>query len=163
VMPDLDARHVGQSAAARRLGVGCGTEGKCPADKPDRRETHGHRSTSHPTIAGVPLFQKELPYAAPPSFLGSRRCVSDRDLRDAASSKPTRPVTTDSQGGTKVAGQDEPGGPQQGQRGRSGGAGRGAQSSRNRTLHFEYDMATANVDLLDDDYKAAQRPRWASP
>ena len=24
-------------------------------------------------------------------------------------------------------------------------------------------MATANVDLLDDDYKAPQRPRWASP
>jgi dipeptidyl-peptidase-4 len=82
--------------------------------------------------------------------------------RDAEISKPKRPITTDSQGGTKVGGQDEPFEPQ-GQRGRAGGAGRGAQAAKNRTLHFEYDMATGNVELLDDDYKAPQRPRWASP
>jgi dipeptidyl-peptidase 4 len=88
--------------------------------------------------------------------------------------KPKRPTTTDTQGGTKIAGEDEPatpklgdgaaseGGPQ-GQRGRGAGPGRGAQAQRNRTLHFEYDMATGNLDLLDDDYRAPQRPRWASP
>src|SRR5262249_47216431 len=117
--------------------------------------------------------------------------------RDAEIAKPKRPITTDSQGGTKVAGQDDgtqnpqitqsdessassaPAPPKLGQvrsseggssawdapqqRGRAGGAGRGTQPSKNRSLHFEYDMATGNVDLLDDDYKAPQRPRWASP
>ena len=109
--------------------------------------------------------------------------------RDAEIAKPKKPVMTDSQGGTKVSGQEPPGGgpdgtlstqstqsfdlsassassafhiPQQGQRGRGATAGRGAQPSKNRTLHFEYNVATGNVDLLDDDYKAPQRPRWAS-
>jgi dipeptidyl-peptidase-4 len=88
--------------------------------------------------------------------------------RDAEIAKPKKPInTTDGQAAARPGGQDpadedaaDP--QQQGQRGR-GAAGRGAQPPRNRTLHFEYDMATANVDLLDDDYKAPQRPRWASP
>jgi dipeptidyl-peptidase 4 len=94
--------------------------------------------------------------------------------RDAEVAKPKRPVTTDTQGGTKVGGQEQPAAPElgdaasseggpQGQRGRGAGAGRGTQASKNRTLHFEYDIATGNVDLLDDDYRGPQRPRWASP
>ena len=63
--------------------------------------------------------------------------------------------------------------PQQGvqQTGRQGG-GRGARAGgpgnapappRNKTLYFEYDMATAKVTLLED-YKVEPRPlRWASP
>src|ERR1051326_6506978 len=48
------------------------------------------------------------------------------------------------------------------QRGRGANAGgRGNQPPKNRTLHFEYDMASGNVELLDDDYKGSQRPRWA--
>src|SRR5262245_57212254 len=87
--------------------------------------------------------------------------------RDAEVVKPKRPTTTDAQGGTKVGGQepDDDGDAvsPQGQRGRAAGPGRGAQPRRNRTLHFEYDLATGNVDLLDEDYRAPQRPRWASP
>jgi dipeptidyl aminopeptidase/acylaminoacyl peptidase len=94
--------------------------------------------------------------------------------RDADVGAPKKPVTTDQQGGSGRAGNIEPGDvrPQadatsaepQGQRGRgAAAAGRGAQPPKNRTLHFEYDMATARVELLDDDYKAPQRPRWASP
>jgi dipeptidyl aminopeptidase/acylaminoacyl peptidase len=89
--------------------------------------------------------------------------------RDADIAKPKRPATTDSQQATvRPGGQDPDDGNainplQQGQRGRGTAAGRGAQAQRNRTLHFEYDMASGNVELLDDDYKAPQRPRWASP
>src|SRR5262245_18359390 len=94
--------------------------------------------------------------------------------RDAEVPKPKRPATTDSQQAAARAG-DQPldersadavvedavqSVPQQG-RGR--GAGGRDTPSRNRTLHFEYDMASGNVELLDDDYKASQRPRWASP
>jgi dipeptidyl aminopeptidase/acylaminoacyl peptidase len=106
--------------------------------------------------------------------------------RDADVAKPKRPSTTDSQQlAARDAGQDPTeselgvsGVPSelrrvnraavddvpQGQRGRGGvEGGRGAQPSKTRTLHFEYDMASGNVELLDDDYKAPQRPRWASP
>ena len=86
--------------------------------------------------------------------------------RDADIAKPKKPITTDSNGG-KSSGpgpgiMDEDDDPQQGQRGSGAAGGRGAQPSRTRTLHFEYDMATANVELLDDDYKAPTKPRWAS-
>ena len=89
--------------------------------------------------------------------------------RDAEVAKPKKPVnTTDAQAAARPGGQDpadddavDP--QQQGQRSRGGASGRGAQTPRTRTLHFEYDMATASVDLLDDDYKAPQRPRWAAP
>ena len=89
--------------------------------------------------------------------------------RDADVAKPRKPVnTTDAQAAAREGGQDpsdddavDP--QQQGQRGRGGASGRGAQPPRTRTLHFEYDMATGSVDLLDDDYKAPQRPRWAAP
>jgi dipeptidyl aminopeptidase/acylaminoacyl peptidase len=89
--------------------------------------------------------------------------------RDADIAKPKRPVTTDSNpppakaGGPGPAtndGQNDP--QQQGQRGRGAAGGRGTQPPRTRTLHFEYDMATGNVDLVDDDYKAPTKPRWAS-
>src|SRR5262245_45772283 len=84
--------------------------------------------------------------------------------RDADVVKPKGPTTTsDAQAGSK---QGEPGGdewlPQQGQRGRGANAGGRGNPPRNRTLHFEYDMASGNVELLDDDYKGPQRPRWAS-
>ena len=88
--------------------------------------------------------------------------------RDADVAKPKKPITTsDAQAGTKQGGQEpwdeDAVGPQQGQRGRGAAAGRGAQPPKTRTLHFEYDMASGSVELLDDDYKAPQRPRWASP
>src|ERR1051326_3827958 len=75
--------------------------------------------------------------------------------RDADVVKPKRPTTTSSSN----AQPDEPSSdPQQG-RGRGGT--RVNQTPKNRTLHFEYDMASGNVELLDDDYKGPQRPRWA--
>jgi len=83
--------------------------------------------------------------------------------RDAEIAKPKRPATTDSQQAAARADDDDATPLQQGQRGRGAAAGRGTQPSKNRTLHFEYDMASGNVELLDDDYKAPQRPRWASP
>jgi dipeptidyl-peptidase 4 len=52
---------------------------------------------------------------------------------------------------------------QQGQRGRGAGAAGGpAAPPRNKTLHFEYDLATAKL-TLNEDYKEEPRaPRWAS-
>ena len=47
---------------------------------------------------------------------------------------------------------------QTGQAGQRPGA--AAPPPRPRTLHFEYDLATGVLDLLDDDYRAPRRPRW---
>ena len=42
-------------------------------------------------------------------------------------------------------------------------AGAGARSApRTKTLHFEYDLATARVSLLEEDPHNARLPRWAS-
>ena len=90
--------------------------------------------------------------------------------RDADIAHPKKPITTESNppaGRAGGPGRDDDGDAddplQQGQRGRGAAAGgRGAQPPKNRTLHFEYDMATSNVELLDDDYKAPTKPRWAS-
>ena len=54
---------------------------------------------------------------------------------------------------------------QQQQRTQTGQAGQRpaapAAPPRPRTLHFEYDLATAAIDLIDDDYRAPRRARWA--
>jgi dipeptidyl-peptidase 4 len=50
--------------------------------------------------------------------------------------------------------------PQQGQRGRGAGAG-GATPPRNRTLHFEYDLATARLTLVETP-PAERLPRWGA-
>jgi dipeptidyl aminopeptidase/acylaminoacyl peptidase len=88
---------------------------------------------------------------------------------DIAKPKTTKPITTESTGAAKQGGasnkdndkDDDIGDPQQQGRGRGAGSGP-AQPPKNRTLHFEYDMATGSVELLDDDYKAPTKPRWAS-
>lgn len=68
---------------------------------------------------------------------------------------PGHPASSDSD--SEVAPQ------QQGQRGQGSGRGAaGGAATRPRTLHFSYDMATGALDLLDDDYRAPRRPRWAS-
>ena len=55
---------------------------------------------------------------------------------------------------------------QTGQRGGRGQAGRGAGTQpaapRTKTLHFEYDLATAKVQLLEDWKDPEQRKNWAS-
>jgi dipeptidyl aminopeptidase/acylaminoacyl peptidase len=56
---------------------------------------------------------------------------------------------------------------QQGQRGQRGGrgaadGGRGGAAARTKTLHFEYDMASGKVSLLEDYPEDPRRPQWAS-
>jgi dipeptidyl-peptidase-4 len=54
--------------------------------------------------------------------------------------------------------------PQQGQGQRGAGPGTPArQPPRTRTLHFEYDVASAKVTLIEDYVAPPRRPRWASP
>jgi hypothetical protein len=62
---------------------------------------------------------------------------------------------------TQQTQQQQQGGRGQGGRGQ-GTAGAGpATPPRPRILHFEYDLATGALDLLDDDYREPRQPRWA--
>ena len=88
----------------------------------------------------------EAPPAAPPKTEGAVK-------KDA---RPAEELGAEDEG----AQQGQRGGQQQGQR---AGAPAAPAPPRNRTLHFEFDVATSTLTLLDDDYKAPRRPRWASP
>jgi dipeptidyl aminopeptidase/acylaminoacyl peptidase len=88
--------------------------------------------------------------------------------RDAEIAKPVKPITTEG-GATDAkkqgpsASKDEEQQGRQQQRGQRGqGPGGEAAPSKNKTLHFEYELATGNLELLDADYKAPRKPRWAS-
>lgn len=74
--------------------------------------------------------------------------------------QPKRPITTEQQqGGVKAGGDDDAlDEPQQ----RAGAAAGARPRQRNRTLHFEYDLATARVTLLEDYPDTPRPPRWAS-
>jgi dipeptidyl aminopeptidase/acylaminoacyl peptidase len=83
---------------------------------------------------------------------------------DIVTTKKKITTTPPAQGGGddgQAIDEDDPQQQQQGQRG-AGPGGQQRQPPRNRTLRFEYDMATATV-RLDEDYVAPPaRPRWAT-
>jgi dipeptidyl-peptidase 4 len=132
---------------------------------------HARMAATLTSITREPYDAQHLPFTTVKFFKKDAAFQFDVQVpRDAEIAKPKKPVTTtDTQGVARPGGQDpadeDTAAPlqQQGQRGRAAAAGRGAPPRKTRTMHFEYDMATANVELLDDDYKAPQRPRWASP
>jgi dipeptidyl-peptidase-4 len=77
---------------------------------------------------------------------------------DARIPTPPKRETTEQQVAARQ-GVDEPADPQQ-RTGQAGAA--GPRPPRNRTLHFEYDLATARVTFLDDYKEEPRQPRWAS-
>ncbi len=92
------------------------------------------------------IVKPAKPAAAPPA--------TGKDEVKKKSAEAGNPASSDD--GSEIAPQ------QQGQRGQGSGRGAAGAASRPRTLHFSYDMATGALDLLDDDYRAPRRPRWAS-
>ena len=129
---------------------------------------HAKMAAALTTLTRIPYDAQHLPFSQVRFVKGDAAFEFEVQVpRDAVipSSKP-KPVTTDQQD----RGGDEPDavdGPQQGQRGQGGqrGAGpggRGGAASRTRTLHFEYDMASGRVVLLEDYPEEPRRPQWAS-
>jgi len=132
---------------------------------------HAKMAATLTSITREPYDSQHLPFASVKFVKKDAAFQFDVQVpRDAEIARPKKPITTESNGGGKGGGpgpgavDDSEADPQQqGQRGRGAAAGgRGTQPSRTRTLHFEYDMATGNVELIDDDYKAPTKPRWAS-
>jgi dipeptidyl aminopeptidase/acylaminoacyl peptidase len=141
---------------------------------------HARMAAVLTTITRIPYDSQHLPFEAvrfvknDTAFEFDVRVPADANI---VTTKP-RTTTTDQQGGVKGGGGDEDealadeaqsgrqqtGQRGQGQRGQQQG-GRGASAAagpRNRTLIFEYDLATASVTLLEDRRPEPRPLRWAS-
>jgi dipeptidyl-peptidase 4 len=119
---------------------------------------HAKMAASLTMITRIPYDAQHLPFS-------TGRFIKDDTVfafevqvpRDAVLGETPRKMTTTDEAPFGDA-LDEP--QQQGQRGHGAGAG-GATPPRNRTLHFEYDLATARVTLVEA--PAAERmPRWGA-
>jgi dipeptidyl aminopeptidase/acylaminoacyl peptidase len=131
---------------------------------------HAKMAAALTTITRIPYDAQNLPFSTVRFVRKDTAFEFNFQVPATAvipSSKP-REITTEQQAATKggddpleAALQQQTG--QQGGRG-ARGAGRGEAPAppRNKTLYFEYDMATAKVTLLED-FKPEPRPlRWAS-
>ena len=83
--------------------------------------------------------------------------------RDADYVKPKKPsITEPGVAGTNDDAGTLGGGDDQGQQRGQAAGGATTQPPRPRTLHFGYDLASGALELIDDDYRAPRKPRWAS-
>ncbi len=133
---------------------------------------HAKMAAALTTIVRIPYDAQHLPFTNVRFIKQDAAFEFDVIVPAATNINSTKPpVTTTEQQQAAAKGNPQPGDadagePQQQLGGRQGGrGGRGAgavPAPRNKTLHFEYDMATARVTLVED-YKEEQRPaRWAS-
>ena len=130
---------------------------------------HAKMAASLTSITRIPYDAQHLPFS-------SVRFVKNDSVfefevqvpRDAViATPPKKAITTEQQGSGKGELHDDdmdndPQQVQQGQRGRGAGAGGATQPPRTRTLHFEYDMATARVSLIEDYKEEPRLPRWGA-
>jgi dipeptidyl-peptidase-4 len=133
----------------------------------------------HAKMAAVLTSITRIPYDAQHLPFSAVKFVRDNSVfefevqvpADAAINSTKPKITTTEQqasrsGGIEDEQWDMDDQPQQGQRGQGGqgarGAGPGGRGPRNKTLHFEYEMATAKVTLIEDYKEEPRAVRWAS-
>jgi len=108
----------------------------------------------------------EAPPAADKKDAGAARKDAGTVKKDAAAVKklPAIADAADAADDEDAADADVQQGRGQGGQTVQTGQGRGGATAaappRPRTLHFEYDLATGGLELLDDDYRAPRRPTW---
>jgi dipeptidyl-peptidase-4 len=129
---------------------------------------HAKMAATLTSITRIPYDAQHLPFQSVKFVRNDTAFEFDVQVPADASILTTKPlaITTEQQGAAKGGDDDSAAdvGPQQGQRGQGGGRGApaGGRGPRNRTLHFEYDVATAKVTLLEDYKEEERQPRWAS-
>jgi dipeptidyl-peptidase-4 len=126
---------------------------------------HAKMAATLTSITRIPYDAQHLPFT-------SVRFIKDDTAfefevsvpRDAViATPPKKTIGTEQQSGDVLADEDDMiVAPQQGQRGRGAAAGAPPPAPRNRTLHFEYDMATGQVRHVDDYKEPARLPRWGA-
>jgi dipeptidyl-peptidase 4 len=119
---------------------------------------HAKMAASLTTITRLPYDAQHLPFSN--IRFVKKDTAFEFDVQvpsDAVIATPPKPTTTNEQ--QRQQGDfDEPQ-----QRGGQNAAGAGARPApRTRTLHFEYDLASARVTLLDADPHPSRLPRWVS-
>jgi dipeptidyl-peptidase 4 len=134
---------------------------------------HARMAAALTTITRIPYDAQHLPFTQVRFIRNDAAFEFDVQVPRDADILTTKPRTfgTSAAGGEAEAGgergeedwQNERGQPLQGQRGRgAGAAGPAAAAPRTRPLHFEYDMATAKLALIEDYKEEPARARWAS-
>ena len=130
---------------------------------------HAKMAATLTTITRIPYDAQHLPFSNVRFVKKDTAIEFDVQVpADAVIAAPPKRDTTTEQPaaappGTKVAARqpDESEEPQQ--RAGQAASGPGARPApRTKTLHFEYDLATARVSLLEEDPHNARLPRWAS-
>jgi dipeptidyl aminopeptidase/acylaminoacyl peptidase len=128
---------------------------------------HAKMAAALTSITRLPYDSQHLPFTSV-RFV-KKDAAFEFDVQvpaDAVINAPPKRETTDQNGAQGARSQvrqqqDDNDDPQQ--RGGQGAGGAGApRPPRNRTLHFEYDLATARLALLEDDPHDPRPPRWAS-
>jgi dipeptidyl aminopeptidase/acylaminoacyl peptidase len=131
---------------------------------------HAKMAASLTTITGLPYDAQHLPFNSVRFVKKDAAIEFDVQVpADAVIATPPKATTTSDAaagGAAAVKGgvrqQDEFEDPQQ-RGGQGAAAGAGARPApKTKTLHFEYDLASARLTLLDTDPHLARLPRWAS-
>jgi dipeptidyl-peptidase-4 len=132
---------------------------------------HAKMAAALTTITRIPYDAQNLPFSTVRFVKKDTAFEFNFQVPASATINSPKPreITTEQQAGAVKGGEPGPSDaqgqdsdqPLQAQQG-TGRGGAAAAPPRNKTLYFEYDMATARVTLLED-YKAETRqPRWAS-
>jgi dipeptidyl-peptidase 4 len=120
---------------------------------------HAKVAAALTSITRIPYDTQHLPFTTVRFVKNDTAFEFDVQVpADASIAAPPRRETTDQAVQRQQPESDED--PQQQQRTGAGNATDRARP-RNRTLHFEYDLATARVSLLDDYRDEPRPPRWA--
>jgi dipeptidyl aminopeptidase/acylaminoacyl peptidase len=125
---------------------------------------HAKMAATLTSITRIPYDAQHLPFTTVRFTKNDTAFEFDVQVpADANIAAPPRRETTEQGGtaaGTKAQARPEDDGPQQ-RSGQAAGPGQAARP-RNRTLHFEYELATARLSLMEDYKEDPRPPRWAS-
>jgi dipeptidyl-peptidase 4 len=120
---------------------------------------HAKMAAALTSITRIPYDAQNLPFSTVRFVKKDTAFEFNFQVPATASINSVKPREITTEQGSGAKGRDEP---QAQQGGGRGGRGAAAAAPRNKTLYFEYDMATARVTLLEDYKVEPRQPRWAS-
>jgi dipeptidyl aminopeptidase/acylaminoacyl peptidase len=127
---------------------------------------HARMAATLTSITRIPYDAQHLPFNSVRFVKNDTAFVFDVQVpANATINAPAKPPVTTEQGSRAGAGQeplDSDAALAQGGQGAQRGAATQPQRPRNRTLRFEYELASARVTLVDDNPSDPRPPRWAS-
>jgi dipeptidyl-peptidase-4 len=125
---------------------------------------HAKMAATLTSITRLPYDAQHLPFSSVRFVRKDTAIEFDVQVpADAVIAAPAkRDITTEPAGGQAVVRQPHEDEDPQQRTGQAAAVAGARPAPRTRTLHFEYDLATARVALLDADPHPARLPRWAA-